>query len=205
VTPAVWSGLSEHHMPFGGTLTLSHGTFRRVVGDLIDSIIRHGFCDILISNSHGGNIIAMQQILDELAPTSDATLVATTYVTEAGEELSRHLEDQPGVMHAGEAETSMMMVCEPELVDDSDLGELASPMDGKKFLQAGQGSYRWRPFAHVTENGLAGNPARSNLDKGEKMLEAAAEALARLICDSETWAAPNDLRSDSTGSVPFRD
>ncbi len=205
VTPAVWSGLSEHHMPFGGTLILSHDTFRRVVRDLIDSITRHGFRDILISNSHGGNIIAMQQILDELSPLSEATLVATTYVTEAGENLSQHLEDQPGVMHAGEAETSMMMVCEPELVDDSDLGGLASPMDGKKFLQAGEGSYRWRPFAHVTENGLAGNPARANAEKGEKMLEAAAEALARLICDPETWAQPNDLRKDCTGGVPFRD
>lgn len=205
VTPVVWSGLSEHHMPFGGTLILSHDTFRRVVRDLIDSITRHGFRDILISNSHGGNIIAMQQILDELSPLSEATLVATTYVSEAGEELSQHLEDQPGVMHAGEAETSMMMVCEPELVDDSDLGGLASPMDGNKFLQAGKGSYRWRPFAHVTENGLAGNPARSNVDKGEKMLEAAAESVARLICDPETWALPNDLRLDGTGGVPFRD
>ncbi len=108
-------------------------------------------------------------------------------------------------MHAGEAETSVMMVCEPGLVDDSDLGGLASPMDGKKFLQPGQGSYRWRPFAHVTENGLAGNPARSNVVKGEKMLEAAAEAVARLICDPETWALPNDLRLDGTGEVPFRD
>lgn len=205
VTPVVWSGLSEHHMPFGGTLILSHDTFRRVIRDLIDALVRHGFRDILISNSHGGNQIAMQQILDELAPTSPATLVATTYVSEAGEDLSQHLQDQPGVMHAGEAETSMMMVCEPDLVDTSALDTLASPMDGKKFLQAGAASYRWRPFAHVTENGLAGNPARSNVEKGEKMLEAGAEALARLICDPETWAAPKDLRLDSTGGVPFRD
>ncbi|MEO1141782.1 MAG: creatininase family protein [Pseudomonadota bacterium] len=203
VTPVIWSGLSEHHMPFGGTLILSHDTFRRVVSDLITSITRHGFRDILISNSHGGNIIAMQQILDELTPTSEATLVATTYVSEAGDELSKHLEDQPGVMHAGEAETSMMMVCEPELVDDSDLGSLASP-EGRKFLQAGEASYRWRPFAHVTENGVFGDPTRSNPEKGEKILEAAAEALARLICDPETWAPTDDLRANETGGVPLK-
>ena len=143
VTPVVWSGLSEHHMPFGGTLTLSHDTFRRVVRDIVESITRHGFRDILISNSHGGNIIAMQQILDELAPNSQATLVATTYVTEAGEDLSKHLQDQPGDMHAGEAETSMMLVCEPELVDLSDIAKIASPKLDSKFLSAGQGSYRY--------------------------------------------------------------
>ena len=68
-------------------------------------------------------------------------------------------------------------------------------------------SVRWAltsDIAHVTENGLAGNLARSNPDKGEKMLEAGAEALARLICDPDTWAIPNDLRLESTGGVPFK-
>ncbi|MEM9603023.1 MAG: creatininase family protein [Pseudomonadota bacterium] len=204
VTPVVWSGLSEHHMPFGGTLTLSHDTFRRVLRDVIDALTRQGFRDILIANSHGGNIIAMQQILDELSPTAEATLVATTYVTEAGDDLSQHLQDQPGVMHAGEAETSMMLVCEPALVDTSQLGEIASPMDAGTFLAAGQGSYRWRPFAHVTENGLAGNPARASAEKGELMLEAGANALARLILDPDTWAVPHDRRRAETGGVPFR-
>ena len=199
VAPVVWSGLSEHHMAFGGTLTLSHDTFRRVVRDLIEAITRQGFKDILISNSHGGNIIAIQQILDELAPTSKATVVATNYDIEAGEDLSRHLQDQPSVMHAGEAETSMMLVCERDLVDTSNITKLASPEGGKHFLSAGRNSYRWRPFTHMTENGLTGNPTRSNATKGEKMLEAGAKALANLLIDPETWAAPKDLRLTKTG------
>lgn len=205
VAPVVWSGLSEHHMPFGGTLTLSHATFRAVIRDLVDALVRHGFRDILISNSHGGNHIAMQQICDELAPTSAATLVATTYVTEAGESLSRHLEDQAGVMHAGEAETSMMMAIEPDLVDTSELATIADGMAAKRFLAAGKASYRWRPFAHVTGNGMAGNPARATPAKGEAMLEAGAEALAALILDPETWAKPGDKRGAGTKGVPFRD
>jgi creatinine amidohydrolase len=203
VAPVVWSGLSEHHMPFGGTLTLSHDTFRRVLRDLIDAITRQGFKDILISNSHGGNIIAMQQILDELTPISEATLVATTYVMEAGEDLSKHLEDQPGVMHAGEGETSMMLVCEPELVDTSNLDKIASPETEGDFLSVGRSSYRWRPFVHMTENGLAGNPVRSNAIKGEKMIEAGARAIAELILDPKTWAPAKDLRLPETGGVPF--
>ena len=204
VTPVVWSGLSEHHMPFGGTLTLSHDTFRRVIHDLVDAITRHGFRDILISNSHGGNIIAMQQILSELAPTSKATLVATTYVTEAGEKLSKYLQDQPSVMHAGEAETSMMLVCEPELVDTTIISEIATPGEAGKLLSVGRGSYRWRPYTHVTANGLSGNPSRSSAEKGENLLEAGATALARLITDAETWIEPADLRLPETGGVPFR-
>lgn len=204
VTPVVWSGLSEHHMAFGGTLTLSHDTFRRMIRDLIKSITRHGFRDIMLSNSHGGNHIAMLQIVDELSPTLEATLVAATYVTEAGDDLAKHLQDQPNFKHADEAETSMMMVCEPDLVDTSDLANIASPAGVGKWDAVGRTSFRWRPYVHVTANGLTGKPTRASAEKGEKMLEAGANALARLISDPDTWIEPNDLRSPETGGVPFR-
>ena len=202
VTPVVWSGLSEHHMDFGGTLTVSHATFRAILKDLIVSITRHGFRDILISNSHGGNNIAMQQVCDELSGNIDATLVATTYPSEAAEEMGALLEDQKAIQHACEAETSMMMACQADLVDTSDLANLAS--DGPRFLSAGKGSYRWRPFAHITANGVAGNPVRSTADKGEQLLEVSAAALAALVLDPETWAAPKDLRGQGAGGVDFR-
>lgn len=206
VTPVLWSGLSEHHMPFGGTLTISPETFRGLLDDLITALTRQGFRDILISNSHGGNIIALQQICDALSVTSPATLVLTTYPMEAGAQIKELLEDQNGVQHACEAETAMMMACEGELVDDSDLAGLASDAgEGPTFLKAGKGSYRWRPFSHATGNGVAGNPARASAQKGEKLLEVSAEALAALILDPATWAAPQDLRGEGTGGVAFRD
>ena len=203
VTPVVWSGLSEHHMPFGGTLTISHETFRRVIKDLIVSLIRHGFHDVLILNSHGGNIIAMQQVVDELSSQVDATIVATSYTVEAGDAMGALLEDQDGIQHACEGETAMMMVCEPDLVDTSDLSSLATERVG--FLKAGHASYRWRPFFHTTGNGVSGIPEKATAEKGEKLLEVASDAIAALILDNATWAPPNDLRSDGTGGVPFRD
>lgn len=204
VTPAVWSGLSEHHMPFGGTLILSHDTFRRVLRDLIVSLTRHGFRDVLIANSHGGNEVAMRQIADELSSEVDATLVAATYVTEAAAEIGALLEDQDGIQHACEGETAMMMALEPELVDASDLGSIGAPGPAG-FLKAGRAGYRWRPFAHVTADGVSGVPARATAEKGARLLEVASDALAALIVDPETWAAPRDRRGAGTGGVPFRD
>ncbi len=203
VTPVVWSGLSEHHMAFGGTLILSHATFRAVLHDLIHALTRHGFRDVLISNSHGGNIVAMQQIADELATVLPATIVATTYVSEAALEFARLLEDQAGVQHACEAETSMMLAVEPDLVDTSDLAGLAAER-GAGFLSAGKASYRWRPFQHMTANGISGVPTKATAEKGERLLDAAAEAIAALIVDPETWAPARDLRGNGTGGVPFR-
>ncbi len=204
VVPVVWSGLSEHHMPFGGTLTLSHDTFRAVLRDLVGAICRNGFRRILISNSHGGNIGAMHQFCDEISVDCPATLVATTYPTEAASEIAAILEDQPGVMHAGEAETAMMMACAGDLVDASELDKIAQMSgEGPAFLKAGKASYRWRPFAHITANGLAGNPARATAKKGEALFDVSVSAIAALIDDAATWAAPQDLREEGTCGVPF--
>jgi len=203
VAPVVWSGLSEHHMAFGGTLTLDHETFSAVLRCLIASVVRHGFTDVLISNSHGGNILAMQTAADRFATELGATIVATTYAMEGHEAIAALLEDQGGVMHAGEAETSMMLALEPDLVDTADLAALATDR-GAGFLGAGTTSYRWRPFQHMTANGVSGNPARASAEKGERLLEAAAEAVAALITDPDTWSAPGDLRGDGVAGVPFR-
>ena len=203
VTPVIWHGLSEHHMDFGGTLIVSHATFRMVIRDLIAAITRHGFRDVLISNSHGGNIIAMQQICDELAPVVDATLVATTYVHEAGPEIGALLKNQPGIHHACEGETAMMMAVEPDLVDTTELGQLAQER-GDGMLSAGRGSYRWRPMNHCTGNGVMGDPSGANAGQGEAILDAAATGIANLITDPDTWAPIRDQRGAGTGGVPFR-
>ena len=97
----------------------------------------------------------------------------------------------------------MMMALTPELVDDADLAAHAVKAD-LGFLQAGKGSFRWRDLAHVTPNGVIGDPSRASADKGERLLEATAAAIARLITDETTWSAPADLRGNGTGGVPFR-
>ena len=201
--PVVWHGLSEHHMPFGGTLTLDHDTFFAVLRCLVHSLKRHGFEKILISNSHGGNIVAMQTAAERLAMEFGITVVATTYVTEAAAAIAEHLDNQPHIMHAGEGETAMMLALEPDLVDTRDLAALATERTG--FLAAGNASFRWRSFTHTTGNGVSGDPANADAAQGEAILEAAATALADMIVDPETWAPMRDLRGAGTRDVPFRD
>ena len=204
VAPVIWHGLSEHHMPFGGTLSLDHETFFAVLKCMVRSIVRHGFTDILISNSHGGNMLAMNTAADQLAPEFGATIVTTSYVREAAEEIGALLEDQPHIMHACEGETSMMMALVPDLVDASNLASLAMKRE-RGPLEAGKASYRWRSYTHASANGVSGNPARASAEKGERMLKVAASAIAALITDAETWVPMRDLRGEETQGVPFRD
>ena len=203
VLPVVWSGLSEHHMPFGGTITLDYTTLYAVFRCIVDSVRRHGFRDVLILNGHGGNIAASQVMAQDLTrELDDVTVVAATYWLEAASRLAPILDEQSTVLHAGEAETSMMLHLTPELVDDSDLASLKTEAD-LSFLAVGEGSYRWRDLTAVTPNGVLGDPSTASATKGELLLEAASDAIADLITSADTWAPPPDLRGPETGGVSF--
>lgn len=201
--PVVWHGLSEHHMVFGGTITLEFDAFHQVLRGIARSVARHGFSKILIVNGHGGNHIACQTIAQELHLEFGAMVVAATYWHEAAERFAPLLEDQDNVQHACEAETSMMLALVPHLVDDSDLAGARGGEEGW-FLSKGKSAFRWHNLAQITHNGTIGDPAKATAEKGEKLLEAAGDALSDLICDPETWAEVRDLRGPATGGVPFR-
>lgn len=42
IAPALPFGSSQHHLPFGGTLSLSIGTYYRVVRELVESVVAAG-------------------------------------------------------------------------------------------------------------------------------------------------------------------
>jgi creatinine amidohydrolase len=191
--PVVWHGLSEHHMPYGGTVTLTSNTFFLIVRDLIKSISRHGFSKFLILNGHGGNITAAEVCAQDISMELSLPIVAATYWLEAADRFAKILETQTNVMHACEAETSMMMALEPNLVVDSLLNEAKGPMK-LDFLNAGKGSYRWRSLTHVTSNGVIGDPSHSSSAKGEQLLREASQAIFELICDPETFKVQSDLQ-----------
>ena len=203
ILPVIWHGLSEHHMPYGGTVTLDTEAFHLVVRGVVASVVRHGFTKVLILNGHGGNIIASQVSAQDLTLELGVPVVAATYWLEAASRYKDILETQDSVLHACEAETSMMLALEPELVDDSDLAGVKGA-DGLKFLQAGENSFRWRSLTHVTANGVIGDPTTATAEKGEKLLEAGGAAIADLIRDPNTFLEQNDLRPNAVAGVPFR-
>ena len=116
VLPVLWTGLSEHHMSFGGTITLDNSAFAAVVEGVVRSVLRHGFKRIVLLNAHGGNENALRAITDDLTPRYRAAIIQFTYWYAAAVPIARILETQGGLSHACEAETSMMMALRPDLV-----------------------------------------------------------------------------------------
>jgi len=55
VFPVVSYGLTPYFMAFPGTVTLTPGTYERVLSEILGSLRGHGFRRILVVNGHGGN------------------------------------------------------------------------------------------------------------------------------------------------------
>jgi len=186
VAPTVWCGLANHHVAFGGTFTLSLATYQALLCDLCRSILKAGFRRIVLVNGHGGNIAGLAAISAELTRELEAPVATATYFMVAAKEVAAVLEDQDGVMHACEAETSMMMVVAPELVNASQLPDAHGPaFDIAASLMPTL--KRFVPFESVTASGVAGDARRATPAKGEALLNACAAALAARLRAGEPW------------------
>lgn len=183
VAPTLFVGMAEHHMAHGGTLTLDVPTYRAVLFCLLRSLEHHGFARTLIVNGHGGNVSALNALLPDMSREFRMDVSVTTYFELAQPRMPPLLEDQTGVRHACEVETSMMMVVAPDAVRPGKLTQAYGPSftDSREVLMPVV--QQFRSIKSITPSGVVGDARRASTAKGEKLLTACAEELARLLVE----------------------
>ena len=189
VTPPVWSGLSEHHMQLGATLTLDFAGFLALLQGVVRSLARHGFDRVLLLNGHGGNVAALKTVVEEISrELPQLALVTATYWHLAADVLDPILTTQRSIRHACEAETSMVWALRPDLVDPSAFAaaRCTDPRDAADTHD--DGVYRWRSFAAMTPSGALGDPTAASIAKGERLLALAATRLAQRLAEPAFWS-----------------
>jgi creatinine amidohydrolase len=192
VTPTIPFGMSEHHMSLNGTITLDYATMAGVLGCVCHSILRDGFKRIFILNGHGGNTDGIYTFISEFTVRHRVPLAGGTYWNIAQTEIAQILEKQKALLHACEAETSMMLALAPELTDRDGLsqvrGDLVAGLSAIPGVNAGV--YRWRQLASRSLSGVIGEVGAANPDKGERLLQAIASAVAKALLEERLWQEP---------------
>jgi creatinine amidohydrolase len=186
VTPCVWTGLAEHHVAFGGTVTLDYATFAAVLRGVVRSAARAGFQKVMLLNGHGGNAEAVAVSSTELSVELGIAVAAGTYWHLVPEAIAPILERQPGLMHACEAETSMMMALMPDAVRRERLEEAHGPHTTRVEGQP-SALYRRKSFKELTPSGVVGDARVATAEKGERLLAAVAEAIAAQLRNPKLW------------------
>lgn len=193
VLPVQWMGLSLHHMRFPGTLTASVDSYISLVFDTIASVAQAGFRKMLLLNSHGGNVAALDVVLVKARERfPDTRVFACTYWNAAVAELRELRESELGGMgHACELETSLVLASRPDLVDITQLApdglQTTSSFLGKDMLAGGSVSVS-RRFEEISQNGGVGDPRTASAEKGERFFSAIVTKLKILVEEIESGA-----------------
>ncbi len=170
-------GVSHQHFAFGATISLKPETLKLVVRDYVDSLVRDGFTRIVFLPSHGGNFVPLAEALEdakrahpEVAVTGYTDLLRFLgFLVGASAEFGISAEDSGA--HAGELETSIMMVLEPGLVvcDRLAAGYLGPFGARESQILAEKG------IRVLTENGVLGDASKAAAERGQTYLEKMAE------------------------------
>ena len=173
VAPTVSVAVAEEHRQFTGSLWVSPDTFRSYVRETIESLAHHGWDRVVVVNGHGGNVDALREACVRLTRDGDAYAVPFTWFEAVGE----HGADMG---HGGPLETALLRHAHPDLVrEDRVDGARERAADGWGAWVSGTNLAV--DAAEFTENGVVGDPADGDAERGETLLSLAADSLSRLL------------------------
>lgn len=167
VAPTLAFGASDHHLQFGGTLSLSVETLTAVLLDIARSVAACGGRRLVIANGHGGNVGACFNAAAAATVRFGLAVAHLNY----WDMLSRdNVTGIPG--HAGAFETSLVLATRPDLATTP---QARADADGQPIDGAGA-------VIHSTEwwhgiDGFTDDPRRASVEQGELWLAAVASAL----------------------------
>jgi len=198
VLPGLWTGMSEHHLPFGGTISLNFSELRGVLSGVVRSLKAIGFARLLVVNGHGGNVEPLAVAARELAHEYGLPVIACTpwYLTR--KRIAEIAETTETPAHACEGETSVMMAIAPDLVRADRFEDAVRQRPDP--VPAYEGFSRFWSFSErAPVTGVRGDPRSATAQKGERFLDVQAEALAAAMRDRPMWRKPDPVWSEGRG------
>ena len=153
VTPVIQFGVSKEHMDFPGTISLSNGTLVEIIGDISNSLNKHGFNEQIIINSHGGNTKTLAQI--------------------KGTKLISVLGRFDKFDHAGEIETSVMLFLFPKKVRINEIKVFDYEIPGADTDD-------WKTIDH-SKSGVIGDAKKASAKKGKEYFDQIIDGILKEI------------------------
>jgi creatinine amidohydrolase len=179
VAPTLAFGSSNHHLVFGGTLSLSTETYYRVLREVLESLVSDGFRRVFVLYGHGGNHELAELAARDIALEREVAVAAGSYWMIAWEELiaegAHRGRRLPG--HAGDFETSMMLALRPDL-QPGPLPHRAGTGDTDPRMRVAP----WRAERHgfwKSIDGYTDSPDQASVEKGRRFFEVVTAEVAK--------------------------
>lgn len=191
--PCLYYGKSNEHWHFPGTITLSAETLLSVLKEMAASLYHSGFRKLVLMNSHGGQPQIMEIAARDIHQEYNDFLVFPLFtwrVPHIAGELLTPQELEYGI-HAGDAETSMMLSLLPDQVKmDRAVREYPQGLPENSLLSM-EGKL---PFAWLTKelskSGVMGDATVATKEKGLSLLASVSDGWVQVIKDVYKFQQP---------------
>ncbi|MEO1132025.1 MAG: creatininase family protein [Cyanobacteria bacterium J06639_1] len=197
--PTVYYGKSNEHDRFPGTLTLSAQTLQAMLMEVGESLYRSGFRKWAIANAHGGQPQVLEIVARDLHQQYPDFVVLPLFiwnVPNCAAELLSAKELELGI-HAGDAETSLMLAIAPDLVRmDKAIAEYPRQLPSESLLSMeGKLPFAWTT-RDLSRSGVLGDATVATREKGDRIWESLASGWARAIADIYRFQQPRAWQED---------
>jgi creatinine amidohydrolase len=178
-------GTSHEHRAFAGTLTLGVETFVRVLTETAESVNRAGIRKLVIANSHGGNVAAIEMAALDLRVRLRMLAVTCSLAHLGYPDGLFTPEEMAHGIHGGDIETSIMLAARPELVRTKQAknfvpATLAMEREFKWLHADRRVGFGWMS-QDINPSGAIGDATLATAAKGEAALAFGAQAFVELL------------------------
>ena len=182
MAPVIRPGLSDHHLPMAGSLTLRPEVYRGLIEDYAASYQKHGFKRVVIFSSHGGNfndnekiVKSLKEVHPDMQFSSALTLMELMGLMAQFEKKYGLAEGSCG--HGGAMETSVMLHIAPDQVEM----EKATPGFIGKMTEEVLAKLFENGIVGLSEVGIIGDPRQANAEWGEWFLELMSDEIVKAV------------------------
>jgi creatinine amidohydrolase len=178
-------GTSHEHRAFAGTVTLGPETLMHALAETGESVHRAGIRKLVIANSHGGNVAAIDMVALDLRARLGMLAVTCSFAHLGYPDgLFTPAEAAHGI-HGGDIETSIMLAARPDLVRVAQAQNFVPAtlaMEREfKWLRAGQPAVFGWMSQDLNASGAIGDATLATAAKGEAALAFGAQAFVELL------------------------
>jgi creatinine amidohydrolase len=189
--PTLWLGSSDHHIDFPGLLSVGGELYSHMIRSIARCLLHAGFTKQLFLNGHGGNAVPIQQALGDFCNEDEradaAYLMLANWWSICRDAIAPAKLDiiQPGVNHACEYETSLMLHLHPNWVNLAETKDRPPVLDSV-WTKSGKVTWFAR-FARRTAGGATGYSTRATAEKGRIIFDAAVADLVTFLKEFANW------------------
>lgn len=184
VIPPLPFGVSDPHMDFAGTISVSSETFQTICIDVVRSLAAHGLRKFVFVNGHQGNMTTLAVLASRIRYELGLQAATVFWMTQARDAIEQYRRTERWG-HACEIETSVALALSPALVRMESL----EPGDLIEDYGAFEDNYQPhavqvpKSFRERTRNGAFGDATQATQEAGEEIVSAAVQRAAAFAKD----------------------